>query len=69
LHETVDAGGRVFRPPPGWRLIFPWSVDPRPWPLMVLFQVIADLFGIVDLVALTGLFNLFCMMRLPELQP
>jgi hypothetical protein len=22
LHETVDAGGRVFRPPPGCRLIF-----------------------------------------------
>ena len=34
--------------------------------LMVLFQVIADLFGIVDLVALAGLFNSFRMMRLPE---
>jgi hypothetical protein len=34
--------------------------------LMVLFQVIADLFGIVDLVALAGLLNLFRMMRLPE---
>ncbi len=33
---------------------------------MVLFQVIADLFGIVDLVALAGLFNSFRMMRLPE---
>ena len=33
---------------------------------MVLFQVIADLFGIVDLVALAGLLNLFRMMRLPE---
>ena len=33
---------------------------------MVLFHVIADLFGIVDLVALAGLFNLFRMMRLPE---
>ena len=33
---------------------------------MVLFQVIADLFGIVDLVALAGLFNWFRMMRLPE---
>lgn len=30
---------------------------------MVLFQVIADLFGIV---ALAGLLNLFRMMRLPE---
>ena len=29
-------------------------------------QVIADLFGIVDLVALAGLFNSFRMMRLPE---
>jgi hypothetical protein len=34
--------------------------------LMVLFQVIADLFGIVDLVSLAGLFNSFRMMRLPE---
>ena len=34
--------------------------------LMVLFHVIADLFGIVDLVALAGLFNSFRMMRLPE---
>ena len=34
--------------------------------LMVLFQVIADLFGIVDLVALAGLFNSFRMMRRPE---
>ena len=34
--------------------------------LMVLFQVIADLFGIVDLVALAGLFNSFRVMRLPE---
>jgi hypothetical protein len=34
--------------------------------LMVLFQVIADLFGIVDFVALAGLFNSFRMMRLPE---
>jgi hypothetical protein len=34
--------------------------------LMVLFQVIADLFSIVDLVALVGLFNSFRMMRLPE---
>jgi hypothetical protein len=33
---------------------------------MVLFQVIASLFGIVDLVALAGLFNSFRMMRLPE---
>jgi hypothetical protein len=33
---------------------------------VVLFQVIADLFGIVDLVALAGLFNSFRMMRLPE---
>ena len=33
---------------------------------MVLFQVIADLFGIVDLVALAGLFNSLRMMRLPE---
>ena len=31
----------------------------------LLFQVIADLFGIVDLVALAGLFNSFRMMRLP----
>jgi hypothetical protein len=29
-------------------------------------QVIADLFGIVDLVALAGLFNSLRMMRLPE---
>jgi hypothetical protein len=29
-------------------------------------QVIADLFGIVDLVALAGLFNSLLMMRLPE---
>jgi hypothetical protein len=29
-------------------------------------QVIADLFGIVDLVALAGLFNSFRMMPLPE---
>ena len=29
-------------------------------------QVIADLFGIVDLVALSGLFNSFRMMPLPE---
>jgi len=33
---------------------------------MVLFHVIADHFGIVDLVALAGLFNSFRMMRLPE---
>ena len=33
---------------------------------MVLFQVIADLFGIVDLLALAGLFNSFRMMRLSE---
>ena len=32
-------------------------------------QVIADLFGIVDLVALAGLFNSFRMMRLPERPP
>jgi hypothetical protein len=32
----------------------------------VLFQVIADLFGIVDLVSLAGLFNSFRTMRLPE---
>ena len=34
--------------------------------LMALFQVIADLFGIVDLVALAGLFNSFRLMCLPE---
>ena len=36
---------------------------------MVLFQVIADLFGIVDLVALAGLFNLFRMCACQSLQP
>jgi hypothetical protein len=56
LHETVDAGGRVVRPPPGWRLTFHpvGRPDPRPWPYV---NAEAQVFRCGDEIPVEGLMD------------